>query len=134
MINNIPASDKEDLEMFVDGYIEAMLFAETATNSYGEDIDNLSEYDLSFTAKEEVHKTCELFLGLNSEKVSLAIASSDNYDYTMAGRDFWLTRQGHGAGFWDRDLGLIGDDLSDAARSFGECHVFIDEKDEIGVE
>jgi len=36
-----------------------------------------------------------------------------------AGHDFWLTREGHGAGFWDRGLGIAGDRLSDAATTFG---------------
>jgi hypothetical protein len=27
--------------------------------------------------------------------------------------DFWLTRQGHGAGFWDGDYRGIGDQLTD---------------------
>lgn len=29
-----------------------------------------------------------------------------------AGHDFWLTRAGHGVGFWDRGLGELGDRLS----------------------
>jgi hypothetical protein len=28
----------------------------------------------------------------------------DAWDDTQIGHDFWLTRCGHGAGFWDRDL------------------------------
>lgn len=45
----------------------------------------------------------------------------------MAGHDFWLTRNGHGAGFWDRsplDAGGLGDKLSDAAKAFGECDLY----------
>lgn len=37
-----------------------------------------------------------------------------------AGHDFWLTRGGHGTGFWDRGLGELGDRLSDAAQAYGE--------------
>jgi hypothetical protein len=32
---------------------------------------------------------------------------------------FWLTRQGHGAGFWDGDYGDIGDQLTDVADLSG---------------
>lgn len=35
------------------------------------------------------------------------------YDEAAAGRDFLYTRNGHGVGFWDRDLGKVGDDLAD---------------------
>lgn len=43
------------------------------------------------------------------------------------GHDFWLTRNGHGAGFWDRFGGeqagaRHGSILSDAARPFGESY------------
>lgn len=35
------------------------------------------------------------------------------------GHDFILTRNGHGAGFWDRGLGGIGDTLTKWAKTFG---------------
>ena len=38
--------------------------------------------------------------------------------------DFWLTRNGHGAGFWDRGLGEIGDILTKASKTFGECDLW----------
>ncbi|UZJ23692.1 hypothetical protein RHODO2019_10780 [Rhodococcus antarcticus] len=40
------------------------------------------------------------------------------------GHDFYLTRCGHGAGFWDRGLGELGDRLSEAARPYGEVSLF----------
>jgi len=37
-----------------------------------------------------------------------------------AGHDFWLTRNGHGTGFWDRGMpGTLGRELSDAAKTHG---------------
>jgi hypothetical protein len=46
---------------------------------------------------------------------ALAGASRDYaYTATHAGSDFWLTRVGHGAGFWDRGLGAHGDVLTAA--------------------
>lgn len=36
-----------------------------------------------------------------------------------AGHDFWLTRNGHGAGFWDRGMGALGDALTVAAKGYG---------------
>lgn len=32
------------------------------------------------------------------------------------GHDYWLTRNGHGAGFWDRGYGELGERLSKACR------------------
>lgn len=42
------------------------------------------------------------------------------YDMSRAGNDLWYTQNGAGVGFWDRGLGDIGDELSDAARKQGE--------------
>jgi len=46
---------------------------------------------------------------------------------TMAqhGHDFWLTRNGHGVGFWDRGYGDIGEDLSETAKVYGECDLYV---------
>ena len=40
-----------------------------------------------------------------------------------AGHDFSLTRDGHGAGFWDRGAGEVGDSLAHAARVYGADYV-----------
>lgn len=41
------------------------------------------------------------------------------------GHDLWLTRNRHGAGFWDRGLGEIGDKLTELARSYGDVTLYI---------
>lgn len=43
---------------------------------------------------------------------------------TQVGHDFYLTRNGHGAGFWDRGLGDRGDRLADAARAWGSSELY----------
>jgi len=42
----------------------------------------------------------------------------------MAGHDFWLTRNGHGAGFWDRGLGAMGDRLTRAAKVYSSVDLY----------
>jgi hypothetical protein len=44
---------------------------------------------------------------------------SDGNVYQHAGHDAWLSAGGHGTGFWDRELGALGDRLHTAA-----CLVF----------
>ena len=44
----------------------------------------------------------------------------------LAGHDFALTRNGHGAGFWDRGLGEMGDMLTKECEPYGEHHVIIE--------
>lgn len=48
------------------------------------------------------------------------------FDAMNAGQmahDFHLTRNGHGAGFWDRGLGDLGDKLTDLAKTFGAAEL-----------
>lgn len=40
------------------------------------------------------------------------------------GRDLWLTRNGHGAGYWDRGR-PYGDELSDIAKGMGESYAIV---------
>jgi hypothetical protein len=45
--------------------------------------------------------------------------------WAQAGHDFWLTRNGHGVGFWEPgDWPKHGDELSEAAKSYGECYLY----------
>ena len=39
-------------------------------------------------------------------------AFADSRGWNAFGSDFWLTRVGHGAGFWDRGEGEVGERLS----------------------
>jgi hypothetical protein len=52
-------------------------------------------------------------------------------DDEMGGHDFWLTRNGHGAGFWDGELGDIGDRLTEASKAFGEVCLTVCDDGEI---
>lgn len=60
----------------------------------------------------------------NADDLAEAYAT-DRYDASRAGHDFFLTRNGHGAGFWDRGLGDVGERLSSAARVYGSCDVYV---------
>jgi hypothetical protein len=45
------------------------------------------------------------------------------------GHDFWLTRNRHGAGFWDRFMSepgaSFGRVLTDAAHAYGSCDLYV---------
>lgn len=55
-------------------------------------------------------------------------ADADAMTPERLGIDFWLTRNRHGAGFWDRGLGAVGQRLTDAANAYGEAYVLFDEE------
>jgi hypothetical protein len=50
----------------------------------------------------------------------------DDISEEMIGHDFWLSRNHHGAGFFDRGLGKIGDTLQEFSHTFKELNVFDD--------
>lgn len=45
-------------------------------------------------------------------------------DPSQAGHDFFLTRNHHGAGFWDRGLGELGERLTKASHAYGTSEVY----------
>ncbi len=48
-----------------------------------------------------------------------------------AGHDFWLTRCGHGVGFWDRGMGPLGDTLSDVCRKWGNVDIYVNSRGKV---
>ena len=53
------------------------------------------------------------------------------FDWGHLCHDYWLTRNGHGVGFWDRGLGDVGVMLSDLAED-GDYDIFAVEGSETG--
>ncbi len=51
-------------------------------------------------------------------------------DSEQAGHDFWLSRNGHGTGFFDRDT-EHADELQTAAKSYGEFDLYVGDDGEI---
>ena len=45
--------------------------------------------------------------------------------YCLHGNDFWLTRNHHGAGFWDRGYGEIGEKLTKSSHAKGEFNLYV---------
>jgi len=95
------------LDSFTQGYIEAMFFTETGTGDDG-DLENATVAELADIAMAAIVRDCEAWQADNA--ALLARAYERDYDAEQAGRDYWLTRNGHGVGFWDRDA-LTTDDL-----------------------
>lgn len=85
--------------------------------------------DLHPASLKSIIEECAAF-ELGNAKLLQEACDRPGYSRQRAGTDYWLTRNGHGAGFWDRDElseGGLGDKLSDACRhtevdvSFGDA-------------
>jgi hypothetical protein len=122
------------LDDFTNAYIECALWSsnDQSNEQGGEPLDrNYCVADIAPATLEQMAQDCSSFQKTFGTLLDSAYghrAYWRNYDYTpeaRAGHDFWLTRNGHGAGFWDRGLGVIGDRLSEAAKSYGEYDLYV---------
>ena len=115
-------------EIFLAAYIEAMLWSSSGTDQDGEDLESLEGFELSTEAKRKAKEECEAFLFAGKHLIADLpewYGKGDGGAYAYAGHDFWLTRNGHGAGFWDRGLEDIGDRLTEVSKTFGELYPYI---------
>jgi hypothetical protein len=113
---------------FADGYISALVWS----SSYGEH-ETLDDFRLSEEAKATLEEQADKFYADNADLLMRAEEEGRSEEYL--GHDFALTRNGHGAGFWD---GRIQDKelakaLTDAAHKAGEVDLYLGDDDLIYV-
>ena len=119
-----------NIKEFTRGYITAALWSSTGDD--GEPLDATHEpEDLAAETRATMEKDCREFtkqcnddLREYSDKRALPI-DAEFTAADCAGHDFWLTRNGHGAGFWDRGIGKVGDSLTVASEKFGSVDLYI---------
>ena len=106
---------QRNLDDFTRGYIDAIFATECRAGN--PELEDATINDFSGEAWSRILTDCADFQGLNGELLDEAYDHETTpYDAECAGIDYWLTRNGHGAGFWDRGLGAVGDRLSNACR------------------
>lgn len=154
-----------DTEAFIDGYIEAALWADASPlevcecghletvhdgeagcetcEDEGADFNHLYKRDenqetgglnqtheLDDAGRAKMTPDCERFVKENEADLLLYVehiqptidaygGSDDRRPESWAGHDFWLTRGGHGTGFWDRFPSPIPEMLADGPREVG---------------
>jgi hypothetical protein len=118
-----------NLDLFTHAYITAALWS--STDDDGEPLDKGRDAeDIAPETLARMRVDCEAFMTANADDLA---AYTRHTDYGMrwptaelAGHDFWLTRNRHGAGFWDRGLPKeLGERLTQAAQAMGECDLYI---------
>jgi hypothetical protein len=108
------------LDDFTDAYIECALWS--STDDDGTPLDDI-DADLSDDARDALSVECCLFIEANAELLAQYVERGRSM--ADAGHDFWLTRNGHGAGFWDRGLGALGDELTAMTKPYGSCDLYV---------
>lgn len=121
-------------DSFTRQYIGTALWSsnDESDDSGGEPLDrNYDEDDITSETLASMIQDAQDFQRDNAEMLLRAYASGtyvggQRYDASNAGHDLWLTRNRHGAGFWDRGLPkAVGEALSTAARNMGEVHLYV---------
>lgn len=127
------------LDAFTKSYIIAALWS--SIDDDGEPLDkNYNISDIDPASLRKIETDCAKFQKDNSE-----LYEKGGWNDEQAGHDFWLTRNRHGAGFWDRSYdGIsfsgnkldkeIGKKLTDISHKYGESNLYVgdDKKLHIG--
>lgn len=118
---NIELTEKE--RRFFEAYKEAIYFTDT-----GDIGQAATDAELCEVFERESLIDCLSFY----QRIACFL-SDDNIE--QAGHDFWLTRNGHGAGFWDGDYSEKHEaELMKACEPFKEQYLFNNGHGFIGIE
>lgn len=123
------------MDPFTRAYFDAALWSSTdeSRDDGGDPLDdNYSISDIADDTRDKMIADCADFQArfgdlIDGEGASHPSESPDE----LAGRDFWMTRNGHGVGFWDGGWPKNGDALTDASKEYGEFYLYVGDDGEI---
>lgn len=144
MRSDSPVSGHSAEWHFFRSYVATALWSSVNDDSEGPVITD--EHDISDLAPatlESMLADCARFYDANKEHIHCdgAPQSRDigspystiaGREAAMAGHDFWLTRCGHGAGFWDGDWPEpAASALTEASKEFGNIDLYVGDDGQI---
>lgn len=113
---------EQQVELAKSSYLAAALWSSSDEDGAALDLrygaNDVSD-ELSRAADEDLHA----FLAANAEVIERVL--QPGYGLSNVGHDLWLTRNGHGGGFWDRGLEDDGVILANAARTLSEVDLYM---------
>ena len=111
----------EEREEFYKHYAVAALWS--STDDAGKPLDDSADIDdIADSTVATMREDCNDFIDANLQALRACGLGLD-----QMGHDFWLTRNGHGAGFWDRGIGKLGTVLTAAAKIYGSFELMLGE-------
>jgi hypothetical protein len=114
------------LKEFTDAYIVAALWS--SNDDDGNPLDASYDFrDFDPESQAKIKADCKAFYDAHSAKWAGQFRHAVQWsDDALAGHDFWFTRSGHGAGFWDGDWTQeVGDALTEACKAFRVCDIYV---------
>jgi hypothetical protein len=133
----------EDMGKMEKQYVVTAIWStnDESTPEGGEPFDqNYTPADIDLESLAEMNADCQKFKAAVLEdgefcsQAAIKIAAGGStveqwLDTASVGHDFWLTKCGHGCGFWDGDYEWIydgaGDQLTKIAKKFGESNLYL---------
>jgi len=121
------------MDAFTQGYMACALWSSNdgSTPAGGEPLDkNHGIEDIAPESARRMEADCQKFQRDNAALLD-AFYAEVRYTGTegpasLAGHDFWLTRNHHGSGFWDEEASQdVTKGLTDAAHAFGEQDMYV---------
>lgn len=111
--------DGVSLDEFTRGYLECAEFTDCSAD------DELTADAVGFAPVfiQQAWADCADFQQANADDLAQYYELT-GYDESYAGHDFWLTRNGHGAGFWDRGSDPVLKRLTQAAHVYGTVDLY----------
>jgi hypothetical protein len=119
----------DNIDCFTRSFLECALWS----SSDGEGTPLDAQYDIRHIAAETLKKLigeCQQFQASPVYQSAMEAEAyereSEHSTEDLAGHDFWLTRNGHGAGFWDGDWKEPHASALDAlSKSFGQVDLYV---------
>jgi len=115
------------MDAFTQGYITCAPWSSTdnSREDGGDPLDdNYDESDIAPSTLAEIEADCADFQEANAADLTL-YEEITGRPSDHAGHDFWLTRNGHGTGFWDRGAGDVGERLTKASKVYGSRDLYV---------
>ena len=109
------------MNKILSAYLECALWSSTQEDGSPFD-DDYGIEDFAPSAVESAQNEINDFLSLLEAE---NILWEEQITEEQFGHDFWLTRNRHGVGFWDRGLGSLGEKLTKWAHSYGSSDVYL---------
>jgi hypothetical protein len=126
----ITTDTREQRHAFIDGYVLAMLWANTQGDN-GPDATDFTPDESPEELRDML--TWDALKALVRDAVDFYTAqqgdltrAAETRPWDHLGHDFALSRAGHGTGFWDRGLGEVGDSLHAAAKVYGGEGLYVE--------
>lgn len=111
----------EEIEDFIGGYVRAMLWSSCPASSHDDQTFSRLGYaarDVEPDTLEAIRSDCRAFLLAAGDVLNRVRKPDESME--DPGIDFWLSRNGHGAGYFDRGREPEWRRLQDLSRPYGE--------------